>query len=54
MGIYEKPMRSFIVNVLANIRNKTKMSILITIIQHCIGACSHYNQSRKRNIGNPV
>lgn len=51
MGIYEKPMRSFIVNVLANIRNKTN---LITIIQHCIGACSHYNQSRKRNIGNPV
>jgi len=33
----------------SKIRNKTKMSILETFIQHCIGSYSHSNLARKTN-----
>ena len=36
-------------NTSPKIRNKTKMSILTTFIQHSIGSPSHSNQTRKIN-----
>ena len=33
----------------SEIRNKTRLPTLTTIIQHSFGSCSHSNQRRKRN-----
>ena len=37
----------------SKIRNKTRLSILTTIIQHRLGSFSHRSQRRKRNKRNP-
>ena len=37
----------------SNIRNKTRLSTLTTIIQHSFGSFSHSNQRRERNKRNP-
>ena len=57
-AIYDKPTANFILNgeklkEFPEIRNKTKISTLATIIQHSFGSLSHSNQRRKRNKRNP-
>ena len=53
--IYDKPTANIIVNgekaesIPPKIRNKTRVSILTTIIQHSFGSTSHGNQRRNRN-----
>ena len=57
--IYDKPTANIIVNdekaesIPPKIRNKTRVSILTTIIQHSFGSPSYGNQRRKRNKSNP-
>ena len=54
-AIYDKPTANIIFNseklkaFFCKIRNKTRMSTLITFIQHSSGSPSHHNQRRKRN-----
>ena len=53
-AIYEKPTVNTILNgeklkAPPKIRNKTRVSILTTIIQHSSGSPSYSNQRRKRN-----
>ena len=40
-------------SISSEIRNKTRISTLTTIIQHSLGSPSHGNQRRKRNKRNP-
>ena len=53
--IYDKPTANIIVNgekaesIPPKIRNKTRVSILTTIIQHSFGSPSYGNQRSKRN-----
>ena len=58
-AIYDKPTASIILNgekmkaFPPKIRNKTRVSTFITIIQHSSGSPSYSNQRRKRNKRNP-
>ena len=55
--IYNKLTTNVILNgeklkgISYNIRDKTRLPTLTTIIQHSFGSCSHSNQRRKRNKG---
>ena len=57
--IYDKPTANIIVNgekaasIRCKIRDKTRVSILTTIIQHSFGSPTYGNQRRKRNKSNP-
>ena len=56
---YEKPTTNIILNgdktesFFSKVRNKTRMSILTTFIQHSTGSPSHSNQIRKINKRHP-
>ena len=58
-AIYEKPTANIILkgaktkNFHTKIRNKTRMSVFTTSIQHSIGSSSHSDQTRKRNTKHP-
>ena len=58
-AIYDKPTGNIILNgekmkaFPPKIRNKTRVSIFTTIIQHSSGSPSYSNQRRKRNKRNP-
>ena len=50
--IYDKPIASSVLKaekIFSEIRNKTKMPILIAFIQHSIRSHNHHNQTRKRS-----
>ena len=57
--IYDKPTANIVPNgkktesIPSKIRNKTRMSIIATFIQHSFGSPSHGNQRIKRNKRNP-
>ena len=59
-AIYDKPTANIILNdeklknIPLKIRNKTRVSTFITIIQHSSGSPSYSNQRRKRNKRNPA
>ena len=56
-AIYDKPSANIILNskklkaFLLIIRNKTRVSILTTLIQHSTGSPSQSSQARERNKG---
>ena len=58
-AIYDKPTANIIFNgkrsktMSSIIKNKTRVPILTTFIQHSFGSPSHSNQKRKRNKRNP-
>ena len=58
-AIYDKPTANIILSgkkiesISLKVRNKTRVPILTTIIQHSFGSLSHSNQRRKRNKRNP-
>ena len=57
-AIYDKPTANIILKVKTEsippkIKNKTRFSTFITIIQHSSGSPSYSNQRRKRNKKNP-
>ena len=55
-AIYYKSTADIILNgesISSQIRNKKRVPILTTIIQHSFGSPSHSNQRRKRNKSNP-
>ena len=57
-AIYDKPsaniiLKGEILKAFPQVRNKTRVLILTTTIQHSFGSFGHSNQSRKRNKGNP-
>ena len=58
-AMYDKPTAHIILNgkktesIPPKIRNKTRVSIFTTVIQHSSGNASYSNQRRKRNKMNP-
>ena len=57
-AIYDKPsaniiLKGEILKAFPQVRNKTRVLILTTMIQHSFGSFGYSNQSRKRNKRNP-